>query len=59
MDIEMMVMLNALERDLEGWKALCPKADKRLKLQSVVTPPGSSLSIMELVLGEELSPSNP
>ena len=41
---------NASERDLEGWKALFAQVDQRLKLQSVVTPPGSAHSIMELVL---------
>ena len=48
----MMLSFNAVERDLEGWKVLCAKADKRLKLQSVVTPPGSAQSIMELVLSD-------
>ncbi len=52
MDMEMMLTYNAIERDLEGWKALFAKADKRLKLQSVTTPPGSAQSIMELVLSD-------
>jgi len=52
MDMEMMVTYNAVERDLEGWKTLFAKADKRLKLRSFVTPVGSAHSIMELVLDQ-------
>lgn len=52
MDMEMMITLNAVERDLEGWKSLFAQVDKKLKLQNVVTPPGSSQSIMELVMKE-------
>ena len=52
MDMEMMVTYNAVERDLQGWKALFAKADHRLKLQKVVTPAGSAQSIMELVLSD-------
>lgn len=48
--MEMMLCYNAVERDIEGWKALFAKADNRLKLQNMVTPPGSSQSVMELVL---------
>lgn len=50
MDIEMMSYLNAVERDIKGWKALFAKADNRLKLQQVVTPPSSAQSIMELAI---------
>ncbi len=50
MDMEMMLNFNAVERDLEGWKELFAKADSRLKLQKVVTPPGSAQSVMELAL---------
>jgi len=50
--MEMMITYNAVERDLEGWKALFAKADKRLKLQRITTPRGSAHSLMELVLDE-------
>ena len=50
MDLEMMLGFNAVERDLEGWKLLFEKADPRLVLKKIVTPPGSAQSIMELVL---------
>jgi hypothetical protein len=50
MDMEMMLCYNAVERDLEGWKELFARTDKRLKMKSVVTPPGSAQSIMEIVL---------
>ena len=50
MDMEMMICYNAVERDLDGWKGLLAKADERLKLQRVVTPPGSAQSVMEFVL---------
>jgi hypothetical protein len=53
MDLEMMMCYNAVERDLEGWNALFGKADRRLRLQSVVTPPGSAQSVMELALLDE------
>jgi hypothetical protein len=52
MDMEMMICYNAVERDLSGWKALFAKADRRLTLESVITPPGSAQSIMSLVLKE-------
>ena len=50
MDMEMMMYYNASERDMEGWKALFAKTDERLHLKSIVTPPGSAQSVMELVL---------
>ena len=50
MDMEMMICYNAVERDVDGWKGLLAKADERLKLQRVVTPPGSAQSVMEFVL---------
>ena len=48
--MEMMMGFNAVERDLDGWKELFAKAESRLKLQNVVTPPGSAQSVMDLVL---------
>ena len=50
MDIEMMSMLNARERELADWKALFAAADERLKLRNVVAPPGSVNAVMEVVL---------
>ncbi|KIX03594.1 uncharacterized protein Z518_07147 [Rhinocladiella mackenziei CBS 650.93] len=52
LDAEMMLTYNAAERDLEGWKSLFNQADPRLELRSVVTPPGSSLSVLEIGLRE-------
>ena len=49
LDMIMMTLLNAHEREIEEWEALFAKADKRLKLKNVVQPPGSVLSSMELV----------
>ncbi len=48
--MEMMLVYNAVERDLEGWKALYAKVG--LNLKSVVTPHGSAQSVMELVLSD-------
>ena len=42
MDMEMMLTLTAFERDLDGWNARFAQVDKKLKLQNVVTPPGSA-----------------
>ncbi|KAK4948208.1 hypothetical protein LTR66_014137 [Elasticomyces elasticus] len=50
MDMEMMLNFNAVERDLESWKALFAKVHRRLRLLQVVTPPGSAQSIMELAM---------
>jgi hypothetical protein len=50
MDMEMMLSFNGIERDLKGWESLFAQVDKKLKLKSVVTPSGSSQSVMELVL---------
>ena len=48
----MMMNFNAIERDTEGWKSLFKKADPRLVLKNIVTPPGSAQSVMEVVLKE-------
>jgi hypothetical protein len=50
--MEMMTTFNALERDFEGWVSLFHRADPRLELRHVVTPPGATLSVMELGLRE-------
>ena len=53
MDMEMMLAYNAVERDIEGWKSLFEKADPRLELKNIVTPPGSAQSVMEIVLKQD------
>ena len=55
MDLEMMTNFNASERELEDWKKLFSRADPRLVLQSVATPSGSVMSVMELVLEDQTS----
>ena len=49
----MMMNYNAVERDTEGWKALFEKADPRLVLKDIATPPGSAQSVMEVVLKQD------
>lgn len=48
--MEMMLSYNAIERDLDGWNRLFKRADERLKLQRVISPPGSVCSFLELSL---------
>ncbi|KAK8204818.1 O-methyltransferase-domain-containing protein [Phyllosticta capitalensis] len=50
MDLAMMVLNNARERDAEDWEALFKQADPRLKLETVSALPGSILSLMSLSL---------
>jgi 6-hydroxytryprostatin B O-methyltransferase len=49
-DLTMLQVFNSSERDLEDWKALFGMVDERLVLRSVVQPPGSVMSVLELVL---------
>lgn len=49
-DMQMMIMHNALERDEDEWRALFAQTDQRLRLAGICTPPGSALSLIELVL---------
>lgn len=49
----MMQLFNALERDLEGWNAICSKVDPRLKIQNVNQPFGSSMSVLDLDLSDQ------
>ncbi|KIV81899.1 hypothetical protein PV11_04048 [Exophiala sideris] len=53
-DMQMMIMHNALERDEEEWKNLFAQTDRRLRLVDIHTPPGSALSLIELVLDGEV-----
>ncbi|KAM5343387.1 hypothetical protein ACJ41O_011924 [Fusarium nematophilum] len=52
-DLTMMQVFNSLERGIEDWKAIFAKADSRLEVKSVSHPPGSNLSLIELVLLDE------
>ena len=52
-DIGMWVLLNAVERDMDGWRSLVSRVDPRFRLMNVNTPPGSSLSVMELQLQDD------
>ncbi|OTB05022.1 hypothetical protein M426DRAFT_147042 [Hypoxylon sp. CI-4A] len=47
MDIGMMQLLNAQERDESQWRELLAKADRRFEWIGVTKPPGSALAIIE------------
>lgn len=49
MDLTMLEIGNAKERDLDEWKALFQQADTRFVLKDVQQPPGSALSILEFI----------
>jgi len=49
MDLTMLEIGNAKERDLNDWKGLLEKIDTRYQLREVYQPPGSTLSIVEVV----------
>jgi 6-hydroxytryprostatin B O-methyltransferase len=51
-DLVMMELFNALERDLEGWKAILAAVDSRLRINAVNTPFGSLFSVIDVVLGQ-------
>ena len=48
-DLSMMQVHNSRERELDEWVALLKGGDERLRLQNVVQPFGSSMSILEVV----------
>ena len=48
-DLSMMQVHNSKERELDEWVALLKGADERLRLQEVVQPFGSSMSVLEVV----------
>ncbi|KAI1385143.1 putative O-methyltransferase [Hypoxylon trugodes] len=48
MDISMLELSNAKERDLDEWKTLFQEADPRFIFQGVKQPSGSNLAIIEL-----------
>ncbi|KAI4859218.1 putative O-methyltransferase [Hypoxylon rubiginosum] len=47
MDVTMLEIGNAKERDLDEWKALFEQADQRFVFKGMQQPPGSSLAILE------------
>jgi hypothetical protein len=49
MDIVMLELLNAKERDIKNWEELFRMADSRFKFLGAKQPKGSRMSIMEAV----------
>lgn len=54
-DLSMMQVHNSKERELDEWVALLKGADERLRLQNVVQPFGSSMSVLEVVRDDVMS----
>ena len=52
MDINMMAMQNAMERDAGEWAALLQEADSRFEIRAVRTAPNSMLALIEVVWKE-------
>lgn len=52
-DLTMMQVFNSLERGIEDWKLIFSEVDVGLVVESVSTPPGSNMSLIELSLGNE------
>ena len=52
MDLAMGMMFNAKEREMHEWTAIIEAADPRLKVKNVVTPRGSTLSMIEVIIDE-------
>jgi hypothetical protein len=53
MDVTMLELLNAKERDVDDWTALFTLADPRFKFLGARQPKGSRMSIMEAVWDPE------
>ncbi|CEI41501.1 hypothetical protein FVEN_g3648 [Fusarium venenatum] len=53
-DLTMIQTFNAKEREVEEWIALLTKVDPRLKIRAIETPAGSELSVIEVMLEEEV-----
>ena len=49
MDLTMLSILNARERDADEWESLFTEADARFEFQGVKRPNGSNLAIMEAI----------
>lgn len=43
-------VFNGKERDFDGWAALIARVDPRACIQQIRSPPGSLLSIIEVVM---------
>ena len=50
LDLHMAMMFNGKEREMHEWTAILEAADPRLKIKNVVTPQGSALSVIEIML---------
>ncbi|KAK4942802.1 hypothetical protein LTR10_017562 [Elasticomyces elasticus] len=59
LDMNMLISFNGGERDVEGWMSLFKRADSRLGLRHMWTPPDSALSLMELDLAQGESVVSP
>lgn len=44
-------VFNGKERDVEEWNALIAQVDSRLHIREIISPPGSLLSIIDVVMG--------
>ena len=53
-DMSMMQVHNSRERDLDEWNDLLKGADKRLRLQNVVQPFLSLMSVLEVVRDDDV-----
>jgi hypothetical protein len=49
MDMLMLTLCNARERDRDDWKMLFEKADSRFRFVDAFVPEGSSLAIIEAI----------
>lgn len=47
MDLTMLSLLNARERDIDAWESLFRQADERFVIVSVQAPSGSNAGIIE------------
>ena len=56
MDVTMLEIGNAKERDLDEWRSLFAHADTRFKFKGITQPEGSDLALIEAVWEEENSP---
>jgi hypothetical protein len=48
MDMQMMLVYNAREREMADWEKVIAGGDSRLKIRSCKTPLGSAQSILEI-----------
>lgn len=55
MDLNMLSILNARERDADEWESLFAEADPRFEFQDVKRPNGSNLAIIEAIWNERIS----